>query len=203
MLEMIALATVLSTSADIKFYDMDEYVFVVTDQPGGRTLSQAERQLNLHRPGTVKDIVNAGYFAPDWDPIRSVDLVWSKGAELSPYRPKEGRPIVATGSCGLRIFTGKPGTMIAYNKLLAFKEAGGFTEAYTADYRPMEPTEPRNRVIVGLKDNSAYIIRMYGNEAACLREIAKVGLDIWAFNDGGSSTLPGARVPTHLGVMTK
>ncbi len=67
----------------------------------------------------------------------------------------------------------------------------------------MYPKDKHNRVIVGLKGNSACIIRMYGNESDCLQRIAKEGLDIWVFNDGGSSTLSDALVPTHLGVMTK
>lgn len=183
-------------------YDIATHRFAVTYQPGGRTNRQVKQKIGELAPNEkVVSTFNAGYFAPDHNPIVAIDLVMSNGIELSSYRFDLSRPILAFGSKKAIIFTGKNGE--AYAKLRQYQRAGDYYDAIAGDSKPTKPNVKAARRIVGIRDNELVVITLSAATwATCKKVIAEQELGQHLYLDGGTSVSNGTKVPTHIVVLT-
>ena len=201
----ILLSSVMSRPAAFDkypYYDITTHRFAVTYQPGGRTSQQVKQRISELAPNEeVVSTFNAGYFAPDHNPIVAIDLVVSGGIELSSYRFDLSRPILAFGSKKATIFTGKNGE--AYAKLRQYQQAGGYYDAIAGDNKPTKPNVKTSRRIVGIRDHELVVITLSAATwAICKKVIAEQELDQHLYLDGGTSVFNGTKVPTHIIVLT-
>ncbi len=170
----------------VRKFPLRDYTLAVSYERGGHTASQA-----VQRGASAVYAFGGGYFQPGSK--RTIDYVVVNGKRMDDYRWDWARPVIAVSDQKIQII--RPG----YRQDVK----GSFDFALATDFKATRRRAIAGRQIFGLTKTEMVFVRCYTTEAAARRFIDQLGLKDFVFLDGGSSTPPGARIPTRLVVVPR